>query len=262
MLQMGHCHVGADGKIDWVTYLNTDGVGTPRIGTDVAKNVVWRWDGEAFGETAPTQAVPSGAYPVIVNLRNPGQYADQETGLFYNMARYYNPQAGRYISSDPTGLGGGLNTYAYADSSPLGVSDELGLSGNCGSAHGFCNQSSTPDAYSLNVDLYVASFSLTITNYGDIFVSGGFNRSYPNPASVGVSLTAMGLTGVGQASQDEINNFLNGATDSATYFDVVGGGVVYSPGTGQSAVVEGIGVGKGFSGTYGKQVGSLNSCGP
>jgi RHS repeat-associated protein len=127
MLQMGHCHVGADGKIDWVTFLHTDGLGTPRTGTDIAQNLVWRWDGEGFGETAPTQTVPSGAYPVIVNLRNPGQYFDLETGLFYNRARYYNPQTGRYISSDPIGLAGGLNTYAYVGENPFSLTDPLGL---------------------------------------------------------------------------------------------------------------------------------------
>jgi RHS repeat-associated protein len=127
MLQLAHCTVGLDGKIDWVTYLHTDELGSPRIGTDVGQNVVWRWDGEAFGETAPNQSVPTGAYPVYVNLRNLGQYFDWETGLFYNRARYYNPQTGRYISSDPIGLRGGLNTYAYVADSPLRWTDPLGL---------------------------------------------------------------------------------------------------------------------------------------
>jgi RHS repeat-associated protein len=126
MLERAHCEVGADRKIDWVTYLHTDGLGTPRIGTDVAQNVVWRDDGEAFGESAPTQSVPKGAFPVYVNLRNPGQYFDQETGLFYNVARYYNPHTGRYISSDPIGLHGGLNTYAYVGGNPLGSIDANG----------------------------------------------------------------------------------------------------------------------------------------
>ena len=40
----------------------------------------------------------------------PGMYADQETGLYYNMARYYDPKIGRYISSDPIGLRGGRKT--------------------------------------------------------------------------------------------------------------------------------------------------------
>jgi RHS repeat-associated protein len=127
MLQKAHCSIGADGKIDWISYLHTDGLGTPRVATDVSQNVVWRDDGEAFGETSPTQTVPAGAYPVIVNLRNPGQYLDQETGLFYNRARYYNPQSGRYLTSDPIGLGGGLNTYSYADGNPFLHADPLGL---------------------------------------------------------------------------------------------------------------------------------------
>jgi RHS repeat-associated protein len=118
---------GSDGLIDWVTYLHTDSLGTPHIGTDASQNLVWRWDGEGFGQTLPNQAVPNGAYPVYVNLRNPGQYFDQETGLFYNMARYYNPQTGRYISSDPIGLWGGLNSYAFAGDNPLSRIDPLGL---------------------------------------------------------------------------------------------------------------------------------------
>lgn len=127
MLQLAHCAVGQDGKIDWVTYLHTDGLGSPRIGTDVAQNVVWRWDGEAFGETTPSQAVPIGAHAVLVNLRNPGQYFDQESGLFNNGARYYNPKIGRYISSDPIGLSGGINTYSYVDANPLAYLDPFGL---------------------------------------------------------------------------------------------------------------------------------------
>jgi RHS repeat-associated protein len=127
MLQLAQCTAGADGKVDWITYLHTDGLGTPRVGTDVAQHVIWRWNGEAFGETAPTVAPPPGAYPVTINLRNPGQYFDQETRLFNNGARYYNPQTGRYISSDPIGLSGGIDTYSYVDANPLAYIDPFGL---------------------------------------------------------------------------------------------------------------------------------------
>jgi RHS repeat-associated protein len=64
---------------------------------------------------------------VTVNLRFPGQYYDQETGLHYNYFRYYDPETGRYITSDPVGLGGGLNTYAYVGSNPLSWIDSWGL---------------------------------------------------------------------------------------------------------------------------------------
>ncbi len=52
--------------------------------------------------------------------------ADDENGLFYNYFRYYDPKTGRYITSDPIGLEGGLNTYNYVYSSPLHYRDPNG----------------------------------------------------------------------------------------------------------------------------------------
>lgn len=62
-----------------------------------------------------------------MNLRFPGQHYDAETGLHYNYYRYYDPETGRYITSDPIGLLGGLNTYAYSYSNPIMYFDMLGL---------------------------------------------------------------------------------------------------------------------------------------
>ncbi|MGH6823073.1 MAG: RHS repeat-associated core domain-containing protein [Methylocella sp.] len=48
--------------------------------------------------------------------------------MHYNYFRDYDPRTGRYIESDPIGLAGGINTYAYARNNPLGFADSRGLS--------------------------------------------------------------------------------------------------------------------------------------
>ncbi|ASF07181.1 hypothetical protein NBRGN_080_00320 [Nocardia brasiliensis NBRC 14402] len=59
-------------------------------------------------------------------LRFPGQIHDPETGLHYNMFRYYNPDTGQYLTPDPLGLDPAPNPYAYT-SNPLRFIDPLGL---------------------------------------------------------------------------------------------------------------------------------------
>lgn len=82
--------------------------------------MVWSWEGNAFGDSAPTGTV-------TVNLRFPGQYFDAETGFHYNWNRYYDSATGRYITSDPIGLWGGLNTYGYVYQNPIRYIDPFGL---------------------------------------------------------------------------------------------------------------------------------------
>ncbi|WP_276529609.1 RHS repeat domain-containing protein, partial [Lelliottia aquatilis] len=59
-------------------------------------------------------------------LRFPGQYEDEESGLYYNRFRYYDAETGQYLSPDPIGLMGGTNPYGYV-ANPLRWVDPLGL---------------------------------------------------------------------------------------------------------------------------------------
>jgi RHS repeat-associated protein len=111
-----------------VYYIHTDHLNTPRRITRPSDNaIVWRWDSEPFGTAAANQN-PSGLGTFVYNLRFPGQYYDAETGLNYNYHRDYDPTTGRYVESDPIGLNGGINTYAYTGGNPIGFTDTFGLS--------------------------------------------------------------------------------------------------------------------------------------
>jgi RHS repeat-associated protein len=111
-----------------ITYaVHTDHLGTPRYLTDADKTVKWRWRSAAFGETKADEDPDADGSNLDYKLRFAGQYYDNESGLHYNHNRYYNPTTGRYVTSDPIGLGGGLNTYAYVDANPLSWIDPLGL---------------------------------------------------------------------------------------------------------------------------------------
>jgi RHS repeat-associated protein len=59
-------------------------------------------------------------------LQFTGRDDDGASGLYYYRTRYYSPQLSRFISQDPAGLAGGINTYAYAGGNPVSNSDPSG----------------------------------------------------------------------------------------------------------------------------------------
>ena len=122
--------------------IHPDHLGTPRLVSDEDNQPVWQWPYSAFGDNKPTgilkathnprQAITitppplKATTPIEMNLRMPGQYFDEESGLFYNYFRSYNAAQGRYTQSDPIGLGGGLNRFGYVDQDPLNSIDPHG----------------------------------------------------------------------------------------------------------------------------------------
>ncbi|MGY5582200.1 RHS repeat-associated core domain-containing protein [Vibrio cincinnatiensis] len=97
-----------------------DHLGTPLRLVTPEGDVVWQAHYETWGEAKI-------AIERVVNpLRFQGQYYDGETGLHYNLARYYDPRTGRFIQPDPIGLLGGLNHYQYAPNPVMWI-DPTGL---------------------------------------------------------------------------------------------------------------------------------------
>lgn len=110
-----------------IYYVHTDQLNTPRQITRPSDNVqMWTWFSDPFGTDA-ANTNPAGAGSFFYNLRFPGQIFGGPAGLHANYFRDYDPATGRYVESDPVGLIGGVNTYAYVAADPLGSSDQLGL---------------------------------------------------------------------------------------------------------------------------------------
>ena len=107
-----------------IWYYHTDLTGTVQEVTAPDGRLVWAGYQAGFGENRGDIS-NSGAY-FEQPLRLPGQYYDEETGLHYNLFRYYAPECGRFISQDPISIRGGLNLYRYAPN-PLIWIDPLGL---------------------------------------------------------------------------------------------------------------------------------------
>ena len=117
-------------------YVHTDQLGTPRKLTDPTGAVVWD------ASLTPYGLEDSIAGTETLDSRFPGQWADAESGLNYNYFRDYDPTLGRYIQSDPIGLRGGLNTYAYVGGNPLSRFDLFGLDSYLVSRRSITNRTS------------------------------------------------------------------------------------------------------------------------
>nr|WP_267873884.1 RHS repeat-associated core domain-containing protein [Massilia eurypsychrophila] len=111
-----------------IHYAYADHLSAPRVLTRAVDNkMVWRWDSaDPFGLNQPDEN-PARLSAFNYNPRFPGQVFDKEANNHYNYFRDYDPQTGRYVQSDPIGLGGGLNTYGYVGGNPVNWADPFGL---------------------------------------------------------------------------------------------------------------------------------------
>ncbi|GLY04413.1 DUF6531 domain-containing protein [Actinoplanes sp. NBRC 101535] len=107
--------VRIDGDLDFATVV-TDRIGTPTELLAADGTLRWQNDTTLWGASDISE----------MSVSFPGQYRDHETGLHYNVFRYYDPMTGRYLSQDPLGLAPAIDPAGYA-ANPLQTADPLGL---------------------------------------------------------------------------------------------------------------------------------------
>ena len=115
-------HSASAHAVDICHLYECDHLGTPQMLLDDQGRTAWSAHYRAWGRIERLEV-----NDIDQPLRFQGQYEDAETGLYYNRHRYYDPEAGRYVTQDPIGLIGGVNLYSYV-ASPTTWIDPVGLS--------------------------------------------------------------------------------------------------------------------------------------
>ncbi|KQC09245.1 MAG: hypothetical protein APR62_02835, partial [Smithella sp. SDB] len=128
-------------------YYHADGLGSITAITNHMGMTIQKYDYDAFGNIKFT--------PFPIWIKQPYMYTareyDNETGLYYYRARYYDAKAGRFVTKDPIGFDGGINIYAYVNNNPINRTAPTGLyPGPCGNE----NNKWVPD-YPLGYDFRI-----------------------------------------------------------------------------------------------------------
>jgi RHS repeat-associated protein len=223
--------------------IDDDQVGRPEEVTNASQAIVWRAQNFPFTQNVIVSTV-------TLNLGFPGQYYDAETAAWNNGYRDYKSGLGRYVESDPIGLNGGPSTYMYADGNPIAWTDVFGLRADtdlCAglSANGCMQigQAYGPDYVTFNVNLpSLLTVAYTLTRDGSIYHHAGLG--VPSKGSMngkwGFNLS-FGKMLTGCDTDNDIDQFVNGMSGSAGFYDGAGfGGTVNQNG---AAMEVGVGIG-------------------
>ncbi|MFC9686249.1 DUF6531 domain-containing protein [Streptomyces sp. NPDC056948] len=137
----------------------SDLVGAPTELVDESGDIAWQRLATIWGAGVRGEQRPPESDAVDCPLRFPGQYADAETGHYYNYHRHYDPETARYISPDPLGLEAAPNHHAYV-AQPQQASDPLGL------APDGCPEGMDPEFPNIRLENYRGRFQASLHRDG------------------------------------------------------------------------------------------------
>jgi RHS repeat-associated protein len=115
------CMINATEGYQDTYYYHFDALGSVVALTNSAANAVQFYDYSVWGQVSASDPNHPNRFMFT------GREFDKDTGLYYYRARYYNPEIGRFLQTDPIGYGCGMNLYAYCGNNSLCYSDPSGL---------------------------------------------------------------------------------------------------------------------------------------
>jgi RHS repeat-associated protein len=115
------CMIEASGTYAGTHYYHYDALGSCVAMTNSAGNVVQLYEYSVYGQVAASDADHPNRFMFT------GREFEKDTGLYYYRARYYHPEIGRFLQTDPLGYGDGMNLYRYCRNGPMNSTDPLGL---------------------------------------------------------------------------------------------------------------------------------------
>ncbi len=220
-------------------YVHNDPLGTPQVLTDESGIIVWTAQYDPFGKATVDEDPDNDGSLVTLNVRFPGQYYDKETGLHYNYFRYYDPRLGRYLTSDPLGLAGGMNTYAYVLNNPINFYDPYGLF--------LCSLLKNLGDLTVDLDAGIG-FGLGISG-GLSLSSSGISGNVTAGSGIGLGASA-GISGTANISSTNSSGGVGTAVTISGGAGFGGAGSI-NAGTGGVSATGTMGVGFGFNITSG-----------